>query len=134
MKKPERQPDRKMSMVLEKVAAGVVAALCPPPKRARFETDVAARYPRPTLRDAVVHKPEVALKMSTTLKGTCEFCPPPKRARFETDVAATVSRATLRIAVIHKPEATLKMSTTLVDEVPQPPPNRAKFETDVAAM
>jgi hypothetical protein len=41
---------------------------CPPPKRATFETDVAARLNRGTLRSAVVHNPEVALKMSTTLE------------------------------------------------------------------
>jgi hypothetical protein len=37
MKKPERQPERKMSTALEGPALSV-----PPPNRARFETDVAA--------------------------------------------------------------------------------------------
>ena len=37
-----------------------------------------------TLSVAVVHNPEVTLKISTTL----EKIPPPNRARFETDVAA----------------------------------------------
>ena len=37
MKKPERQPERKMSTTLE------VPAPPPPPKRAKFETEVAAR-------------------------------------------------------------------------------------------
>jgi hypothetical protein len=60
MKNPERQPERNTSTLLNKN---------PPPKRARFETDVAARAPRATLRYATVHKPEVALKISTTLKG-----------------------------------------------------------------
>ena len=41
--------------------------LCPPPKRARFEMDVAAKLNRATLRVAVVHNPEVTLKISTTL-------------------------------------------------------------------
>ena len=85
MKKPERQPERKMSTALETETLGNH----PPPKRARFETDVAAMYPRATLREAVVHNPEMLLKMSTTLEGPPpETCPPPKRARFETEVAA----------------------------------------------
>ncbi len=63
MKKPERQPERKMS-----TATSEPIGSCPPPKRARFETDVAARLSRATLRDAVVHDPEVALKMSTALE------------------------------------------------------------------
>ena len=63
MKKPERQPERKMSTALE----GLPEPTSPPPKRARFETDVAARLPRATLRDAVVHNPEMLLKISTAL-------------------------------------------------------------------
>ena len=85
MKKPERQPERKMTTVEGP------ELVSPPPKRARFETDVAARKYRATLRDAVVHNPEVTLKISTTLETPepPEFSPPPpKRARFETDVAA----------------------------------------------
>ncbi len=89
----------------------------PPPKRARFETDVAARPHRATVRDAVVHNPEVALKMSTLVTQYSvpglEAIPPPKKARFETDVAARPYRATLREAVVHTPEMLLKMSTTL---------------------
>jgi hypothetical protein len=38
----------------------------PPPNRARFETDVAARKLRATLSVAVVHNPETLLKISTT--------------------------------------------------------------------
>ena len=62
MKKPERQPERKTSTALKWAEPP-----SPPPKRARFETDVAARTYRATLRDAVVHNPEVTLKISTTL-------------------------------------------------------------------
>jgi hypothetical protein len=135
MKNPERQPERKMSTALE--ASEVYD---PPPQRAMFETEVAASQSRATLRDAVVHNPEVLLKMSTTLDGTLEkalgfTCPPPNRARFETEVAARLYRATLRDAVVHNPEVLLKISTTLDWSLPYgcPPPNMARFETDVAA-
>ena len=87
MKKPERQPERKMS---------TAALVSPPPKRARFETDVAARKYRATLREAVVHNPEMLLKISTTLERPELSSPPPNRARLETDVAASPLRATLR--------------------------------------
>ena len=43
MKKSERQPERKMSTALE------YESPIPPPKRARFETDVAARKRRAPL-------------------------------------------------------------------------------------
>ena len=108
MKKPERQPERKMSTALQ-----MSEPPYPPPKRARFETETAARLYRPTLRDAVVHNPEMLSKMSTTLEIEPPVNPPPKRARFETDVAARYIRATLREAVVHNPEVALKMSTTL---------------------
>ncbi len=86
----------------------------PPPNRAIFETDVAARPPRETLRLAVVHTPEVLLKISTALEHTPELLnPPPNRARFETDVAARYHRATLRVAVVHTPVMLLKISTVL---------------------
>ena len=61
MKEPERQPERRISTVLESELPN------PPPNRARFETDVAARPFRATLRMAVVHTPEVLLKISTVL-------------------------------------------------------------------
>jgi hypothetical protein len=64
MKEPERQPEtRKISTVLEGPELSP-----PPPNRARFETDVAARFTRATLRMAVVHTPEVLLKISTVLE------------------------------------------------------------------
>ena len=62
MKEPERQPERRISTVLK---APELPA--PPPNRARFETDVAARFARATLRMAVVHTPEMLLKISTVL-------------------------------------------------------------------
>jgi hypothetical protein len=103
----------------------------PPPNRARLDTDVAARYHRATLREAVVHNPDVTLKISTTLEGRPEVVPPPNRARLDTDVAASEDRATLREAVVHNPDVTLKISTTLPEVLP--PPNRARLDTDVAA-
>ena len=60
MKEPERQPERRISTALERPEMPF-----PPPNRARFETDVAARLDRATLRFAVVHIPEVLLKIST---------------------------------------------------------------------
>jgi hypothetical protein len=115
--------------------------ISPPPNRARLETDVATKDRRATLRDAVVHKPEVSLKTSTTLEGRPQpqqSAPPPNRARSEMDVVAKYPRAILREAVVHNPEITLKTSTTFegVPSYPpfsQPPPNRARFDTDVAA-
>ena len=56
MKKPGRQPERRISTVLWPELSEL-----PPPNRARFETDVAARFCRATLRVAVVHTPEVLL-------------------------------------------------------------------------
>ena len=63
MKKPERQPERRMSTVLKSPEP-----TAPPPNRARFETEVAASCDRATLRDAVVHNPEMLSKMSTTVE------------------------------------------------------------------
>ena len=63
MKKPDRQPETRISTTLEGTPWP-----CPPPNRARFETDVAAREYRATLNVAVVHNPEVTLKISTTLE------------------------------------------------------------------
>jgi hypothetical protein len=64
MKKPERQPERSTSTALEEMTE----LSCPPPNRAKFEMDVAASKLRAILREAVVHNPEVTLKISTTLK------------------------------------------------------------------
>jgi hypothetical protein len=117
----------------------------PPANKARLETEVATTLNRATLREAVVHNPEVTLKISTTLEGRAPTLPPPNRARLKTEVAANWSRAALREAVVHKPETTLKISTTLeafvfdqgsgsgsFDDI-SPPPNRARFDTEVAA-
>jgi hypothetical protein len=93
MKEPERQPERRISTVL----SALPEMLSPPPNRARFETDVAARPHRAALRLAVVHTPEVLLKISTVLERPELSPPPPNRARFETDVAARQHRATLRL-------------------------------------
>jgi hypothetical protein len=82
----------------------------PPPNSAWFETDEAPKQHRATLKEALLHNPEVTLKISTTFEA---LHPPPKRARFETDVAASQLRATVRKAVVHNPEVTLKISTTL---------------------
>ena len=63
IKKPDRQPETRISTTLE-----VPPTLRdPPPNRARFETDVATSKLRPTLSVALVHNPEVTLKISTTL-------------------------------------------------------------------
>ena len=62
-KKPGRQPETSTSTTLERLRM----LLAPPPNRARFETDVATRLYRATLREAVVHNPDVTLKISTTL-------------------------------------------------------------------
>ena len=66
MKKPDRQPETRISTTLEKKSTPPWTV--PPPNRARFETDVAARLYRATLSVAVVHNPEVTLKISTTLE------------------------------------------------------------------
>jgi hypothetical protein len=104
-----------------------------------LETDVATRTDRAALRLAVVHNPDVTLKISTTLERPYNF-PPPNRARLETDVAASIYRATLRLAVVHNPDVTSKISTTIKEKqqrwdrsYPYPPPNRARLETVVAA-
>jgi hypothetical protein len=46
---------------------------------------------------AVVHNPEMLLKISTTSYTSEPPSPPPNKARFETDVAASSRRATLRV-------------------------------------
>ena len=46
MKKPERQPERSTSTALEEMTE----LSCPPPNRAKLETDVAAKSRRPALR------------------------------------------------------------------------------------
>jgi hypothetical protein len=113
-KKPERQAERNMSTALLLVPA---KSAVPPPNRAMFEADVAARPHRVTVRDAVVHNPEVTLKISTTLEIlttlSTSTTPPPNRARFGIEVAARYCRPTLRHAVVHNPEVALKISTTL---------------------
>jgi hypothetical protein len=105
MKRPDRQPEKSTSTALKRE---VDDKELPPPNRARFETDVAARYCRPALREAVVHNPDVTLKISTAFELMRSSArPPPKRARFETDAEARAHRATLRLAVVHNPEVTL---------------------------
>ena len=85
MKKPDRQPERSTSKALERPELP-----SPPPNRARFETDVAVRNDRATLREALVQNPDVMLKISTTLELLPELSiPPPNRARMETDVATS---------------------------------------------
>jgi vacuolar-type H+-ATPase catalytic subunit A/Vma1 len=66
---------------------------------------------------AVVHNPDVTLKISTTLEGRIEEAsyPPTYRARLDTDVAARLYRATLRDAVVHDPDVTLKISINWAD-------------------
>jgi hypothetical protein len=100
--------------------------------------DVAASSRRAKVRVALVHSPEVALKISTRLERPELVRPPPNRARFETDVAARYQRATEREAVVHNPDAALKISTRSeglfwFNRLVRPPPNKARFETDVAA-
>ncbi len=67
MKKPDRQPERRMSTALEKPEEKPDLT-CPPPNRARLEMDVAARLDRATLKKAVVHNSDVTFKISTTLE------------------------------------------------------------------